>query len=140
LLFSFERRTMLPMAGGTAARRLAEEHATHGKRSLRLQLSPGHETVILDMGGFPMDWRGWRVLRVDVFRSGEPLVVHLRVSDAQGRRHWVWTRRVQPGANTLEYDLSTMQGKIDLSAVAELMWYAEKPSGEVYLDAIRLAR
>ncbi|MDW8103953.1 MAG: hypothetical protein RMK92_02975 [Armatimonadota bacterium] len=140
LLFSFERRTMLPMLGGTAARILTAEHATHGKHSLRLRLSPGHETVILDTGGFPMDWRGWKVLRVDVYRQGEPLVVNLRVSDAHGKRHWVWSQRLRPGANTLEYDLPSMSDKIDLSAVAELMWYAENPSGEVYLDAIRLGR
>lgn len=140
LLFSFERPTMLPMVSGTAPRALVAEHATDGKRSLRLKLSPGSETVIIDSGGFPMDWRGWRVLKVDVYRKGSPLTVNLRLTDAHQKRHWIWSKRIAPGVNTLEYDIPSLSGKIDLSAVTELMWYAEHPSGEIYLDAIRLSR
>ncbi|GIV20637.1 MAG: hypothetical protein KatS3mg023_2388 [Armatimonadota bacterium] len=140
LLFSFERPTMLPMVGGTAPRALVTEHATDGKRSLRLNLSPGNETVIIDSGGFPLDWRGWRVLKVDVYREGAPLSLNLRITDVHQRRHWVWNKRITPGANTLEYDIPSLRGKMDLSAVTELMWYAEQPSGEISLDAIRLSK
>lgn len=140
LLFSFERRTMLPMVGGTASRTIVAEHATHGRHALRLKLSPRRETVILDTGGFPMDWRAWRKLKVDAYRKGLPIAVNLRVTDAHNRRYWVWNTPVPAGASTIEYDLAAMEGKIDLSAVTELMWYAEQPSGEVYLDAVRLGR
>jgi hypothetical protein len=140
LLFSFERRTMLPMVGGTAPRSIAAEHATEGKHSLRLKLSPRHETVILDTAGFPMDWRGWRTLKLDVFRKGSPIAVNLRLTDVHQKRCWIWNRRIQTGANTLQYDLSSIKRQIDLSAITELMWYAEQPSGEIYMDAIRLSR
>jgi len=140
LLFSFERRTMLPMVGGTAPRSIVAEHATEGKHSLRLKLSPRHETVILDTGGFPMDWRGWRTLKLDVFRKGSPIAVNLRLTDMHQKRCWIWNTWIKPGANTLQYDLSSIKGQIDLSAITELMWYAEQPSGEIYMDAIRLSR
>ncbi|MDW8322110.1 MAG: hypothetical protein RMM08_12195 [Armatimonadota bacterium] len=140
LLFSFERKTMLPMYAGTASRAIASEHATNGQHSLRLKFSPGRETIILDTGGFPMDWRGWRALKMDVYRKGAPLLVNLRITDAQGKRHWIWSKQINPGANTLSYDVPSLSGRIDLSAVTELMWYAEQPSGEIYIDAIRLSR
>ncbi len=140
LLFSFERPTMLPMVGGTARRELSTQHATHGHRSLRLSLSRGHETVILDFGAFPMDWRGWRSLKVDVHREGAPVSLNFRLSDSHGRRHWQWSLYVQPGANTLTIDLSAFKDAIDLSSVAELMWYAEQPSGTIWMDYIRLSR
>ncbi|MEJ5250815.1 MAG: hypothetical protein HPY54_08475 [Chthonomonadetes bacterium] len=140
LLFSFERRTMLPLYEGTASRAIVSEHATHGKHALRLKLSPKRETIILPMGGFPSDWRGWRTLKVDVYRDGGPLTVNLRISDAHGKRHWIWSTRISPGANTLAYDIPSLQGRVDLSAVAELMWYAEQPEGVIYLDNVRLSR
>lgn len=87
-----------------------------------------------------MNWRGWQTLKVDVYRKGSPLAVNLRITDAHNRRHWVWSKRIEPGPNTLEYNISSMEGKIDLSAVTELMWYAEQPSGQIYLDNIRLSR
>lgn len=131
---------MLPMVSGTALRAIVAEHATHGKRSLRLAFSPGSETVIIDTGGFPMNWRGWQTLKVDVYRKGSSLAVNLRITDAHNRRYWVWSKRIEPGPNTLEYNISSMEGKIDLSAVTELMWYADQPSGQIYLDNIRLSR
>ncbi len=140
LLFSFERSTMLPLYGGTAPRAIVSEHATQGKHALRLTLSPRRETVILPMGGFPSDWRGWRTLKVDVYRDGAPLTVNLRISDVHGKRHWIWSTRISSGANTLAYDIPSLQGRIDLSSVAELMWYAEQPEGVLYLDNVRLSR
>lgn len=131
---------MLPMVSGTAPRVIVAEYATHGKHTLRLVFSPGSETVIIDTGGFPMNWRGWQTLKVDVYRKGSPLAVNLRITDAHNRRYWVWSKRIEPGPNTLEYNISSMEGKIDLSAVIELMWYAEQPSGQIYMDNIRLSR
>lgn len=130
---------MLPMLSGTAERHLVSRHATHGNRALRLRLASGRETLILDSSGFPMNWSDWQVLRVDVYRPQTPILLHLRVSDAQGRRRWIWSKRVEPGATTLEYSLGDLGAEIDLKAVTEIMWYAESPSGELYLDAIRLA-
>lgn len=140
LLFSFERSTMLPLYGGTAPRAIVSEHATQGKHALRLTLSPKRETVILPMGGFPSDWRGWRTLKADVYRDGAPLTVNLRISDVHGKRHWIWSTRISSGANTLAYDIPSLQGRIDLSSVADLMWYAEQPEGVLYLDNVRLSR
>jgi len=140
VLFSFERPTMLPMVGGTARRAIVAEHATHGKRCLRLSIAPKTETVILDSTAFPMDWRGWTSLKVDMYRDAAPIRLNLRLTDKQNRRHWVWSTRVEPGANTLEYDLSQLRDKIDLSAVTELMWYAEEASGRLYMDHIRLSK
>lgn len=140
LLFSFERPTMLPIYGGTASRTLVAEHATHGRRSLCVRFSAKNETVTLDTGSFPMDWRGWHTLKADIYRDGAPLRLNLRISDAQGRHHWIWGIHLAPGANTLAVDISSLQGHIDLSAVTELMWYAEQPTGAVYLDNIRLSR
>lgn len=131
---------MLPMVGGTASCAIVSEHATHGTHSLRLRLAPRRETIILDTGGFPMDWRGWRMLKVDVYRKGSPLTVNLRLTDAYSKRHWIWSEQIKPGDNTLKYDISSMKGRVDLSAITELMWYAENPSGEIYLDAVRLNR
>jgi hypothetical protein len=140
MLFSFERRTMMPMYSGSAPRAIVPQHATHGKHALRLKLSPGRETIILDTGGFPMDWRGWQRLKVDIYREGAPIKMNLRVSDRHGKRHWVWGVPLSTGASTLTYEISPLSEKIDLSVVSELMWYAEDPSGEIYLDAVRLSR
>ncbi|MGQ9486194.1 MAG: hypothetical protein ACUVSE_00335 [Armatimonadota bacterium] len=139
-LFSFERSTMLAIYDGTASRTLVPEHATHGRRALRARFSPKHETLILSSGGFPMDWRGWHTLKADVYREGAPLSLNLRFTDAHGRRHWIWSVPLAPGANTLTIDLSSLQGYIDLSAVAEIMCYAEQPSGAIDLDNVRLSR
>lgn len=131
---------MLPMVGGTASRTIVAEHATHGQHALHVKLSPRRETTILDTRSFPMDWRSWRTLKVDVYREGLPTALNLRITDAHDKRYWVWGTRIQPGANTIAYDIPSMKDKIDLSAVTELMWYAEQPSGELYVDWVRLSR
>jgi hypothetical protein len=87
-----------------------------------------------------MDWRGWQWLRVDMYREGPPTALNLRLSDAHGKRMWIWNIRVSPGANTLQHDLASLREQIDLSAISELMWYAEQPSGTIYMDAVRLSR
>lgn len=87
-----------------------------------------------------MDRRGWRALKADMYRQGAPLTLNLRISDAHGRRYWIWSIPLASGTNTLAVDISSLQGHIDLSAVTKLMWYAERPTGVVYLDNVRLSR
>lgn len=87
-----------------------------------------------------MDWRRWQTLKADIFRDGPPIDLHLRLTDAHQKRHWVWQKRVSPGANTVEYDIPSLHDKIDLSSVTEMMWVAEQPSGTIYLDNVRLHR
>jgi hypothetical protein len=140
VLYSFERQIYSPLYGGTASRAIVAQHATHGQHALRLRFSPGRETIILDTGGFPMDWREWQWLRVDMYREGPPTALNLRLSDAHGKRMWIWNIRVSLGANTLQHDLASLREQIDLSAISELMWYAEQPSGTLYMDAVRLSR
>ena len=131
---------MLPMVGGSAPRTLVVKHATHGNHCLRVAFSSGRDAVILDTGAFPMDWRGWQTLKVDVYREGAPTTLHLRITDSHSRRGWVWNMRILTGANTLEYHIPSLEDKVDLSAITEVMWCAEQPSGQVYLDNIRLSR
>lgn len=138
LLFSFEKS--LPLYAGTANPRVVAKHATEGKHSLHAQLRPGKEAIIISSGGFPMDWRDYQRLCIDVFREGAPLTVHLRVTDLHSNRLWVWSAKVPSGSGMLQYDLEPMAQKIDLSVVCELLLVAEQPTGALYLDNVRVCR
>ncbi|MCZ7644886.1 MAG: hypothetical protein M5U26_06325 [Planctomycetota bacterium] len=82
---------------------LAEEHATHGKKSLKL--APDEYMVYWA----PQDWAGYDALVLDIFVDGEaPVGVTLLIADKDwdknGKKYWDRHNggfNLKPGANTV---------------------------------------
>jgi hypothetical protein len=125
------------------------EHATHGERSLRVDLEPGHWPSAM-LRWPPPDWTGRRVLAFDAWLAGdEALPLVLKVVDRwhdgtyEDRSHVRIS--LQPGANAVRVALATIERAparrpLDLERVAALQLFAEDLARPrtVWIDHVRL--
>lgn len=136
---SFEERN--PFGGGT----VVEQHATDGKRALRIDRS----FVSMDKA---QDWTGYDYLEADVYTDAKkPLQLYVEVRDRQTRDYWTrvnYTTVVPPGASTVVIPTALYVGEksrpgraLLLNAITRLVFsVGDKPEAPLYIDNIRLKR
>ncbi|HID08388.1 MAG TPA: hypothetical protein EYP10_14720, partial [Armatimonadetes bacterium] len=139
-LLSFETSADLNRCTGSAIRKLVGEHATDGRRSLLIDLSEATPTFAIQAGEKPFDFRGWDKLKLDIYREGHPISIHLRVHDRKGNRYVSWYYLVRTGYNVVEYSIWGMSSAIDISQIDKLAFYTPKRSGKLYIDNVRLTK
>jgi hypothetical protein len=129
---------------------LSDDHVTHGRHSLRLELYPSDYP-----GFFPIihnhDWREWRTLCFDLFnpQENQHLQVTVRIDDRdddpeyEDRYNGGFT--LQPGMNRIaipfgELRTSATHRQLDLSHIYQLGIFISHPAKTIvlYVDYLRL--
>ena len=139
-LTSFEDKS--PFSAG----QLVEQHATDGKKSLRLDKS--YTTWLA-----PQDWSGYDYLKADLYTdAARPLDLYVEIRDQATRDYWTrvtYNTVVPPGRSTLVLPLDQLYvgeksrpgRKLMLSGVTHLVFsVGDQPPAPLYLDNLRLER
>jgi len=127
---------------------LSGEHATHGRRALRLWMAPARHTGLLS-GVARRDWSGFRALCLDVYNpQPQPLQLTVRIDDRPWRPPYCdrYERpfSLAPGPNLVRIPLETLvtsgTGRpLELSNIWLFYLYLHLESPTVlYLDYLRL--
>jgi hypothetical protein len=128
---------------------LDENHATNGKKSLRLELYPS------EYPGFApifeqKDWRDYNYLCLDVYNpSDKNQKIVIRIDDRKDfpnyDNRYDMNFKLKPGKNNIRIPLDTLitsgtKRKLDLSKIHRLIIFMVHPLQKVvlYLDFIRL--
>lgn len=137
----------------------SDEHATHGKRSMRVD-GGSYVTTTFYPGIAPGDWSGADALEIDVFVGGmAPLRVSVVVIDAAYQaKPTYWNRHngahvLRPGANTLTIPVrglyrgeagsrnNDLKTDIDPAAIRRFdLGFGDDATAPVWIDHIRLTR
>jgi len=140
LLTSFEEKN--PFDAGT----VVEEHATDGKKALRIDKS------YACMDG-TQDWLGYDFLKADLYTDSKaPLELYVEIRDTATKDYWTrvnYTTVIPPGQSTVIVPVKQMYvgeksrpGRmLILNAVTRLVFsIGDKPPAPLFLDNIRLER
>ena len=129
---------------------LSEEHVTHGRKSLKMELYPsdypGLEPILKKN-----DWSGFNKLCFDIYNPGENLEMTLRIDDKEGspdyedRYNRVFV--LKPGMNRMNIPFVTLvtsgtNRHLNLTNIQRLMIFMASPGKRVvlYADNVRLVR
>lgn len=130
---------------------LSEEHATHGTKSLKMDLFPSEYPGLAPMIK-DTDWSRYGALRFDVYNpQGKDIPLTVRIDDKKDYPDYAdrYNRRfvVKPGANTVTIpldSLNTSGGKRTLNPkrIYRFVIFMVQPKGRttVYVDYARLVR
>jgi hypothetical protein len=130
---------------------LSEEHATHGRRSLRLELHPSPYPGLRPQIS-RRDWSGFSSLCFDVYNpQPEALPLAVRIDDVRNRANYAnrfnRATRLAPGANRVRLPLAglTTSGtgrRLDTGDIWALYIFSPHPDKVkvVYIDYLRLER
>ena len=144
LLASFETG-IAPFAGsGPGAAELSEEHATEGKRSLKL----GGGYAVWDGA---QDWSGYDFFKADAFNSGaKPIQIYIEIQDTATTGYWTrvnYQTVLPPGASTLVLPTDLYVGEksrpgraMDKAHIKRFVFSIEGKPSPVYIDNLRLER
>lgn len=137
---SFEAKN--PFDGGT----IVEEHATDGKKALRIDRS----YVCMDAA---QDWSGYDFLKADLYTdSPDPVSLYVEVRDSGTTDYWTrvnYSTIVPPGASTLIIPTRAMYvgeksrpgRRLILNAITRFVFsIGDKPAAPLYVDHVRLER
>jgi hypothetical protein len=139
LIASFEDSN--PFTGG----KVVAEHATHGKKALRID----RNYVAMDAA---QDWSGYEYLKADVYTDSDtPLPLEIEVRDRDTRDYWTrvnYATVVPPGASTLIIPTALYVGEksrpgrpLRREAITRLVFaVGEKPPAPLFLDNLRLEK
>jgi hypothetical protein len=140
MITSFEDKS--PFEGG----KVVEEHATEGKKALRIDKC----YAIMSK---PQDWTGYDFLKADLYAdSKDPLELYVEVRDVSTRDYWTRVNYVTvapPGQSTLIIPVKQLYvgeksrpGRmLDLKGITWFVLSAgEKPQGPLFVDNVRLER
>jgi hypothetical protein len=148
-LGSFERAAELRRwSESSCGLAVVNEHATHGKRALRVDLLPGQfPGISLEP---PPDWSAYKLLQFNVYLSGSsPLGVVVKIFD---RKHdgefddrFNYSVRLQPGSNSIRLSLQEVATaprlrRLDLKQIEGFSLFTVDLRDErtFYLDDVRL--
>jgi hypothetical protein len=128
---------------------LSQEHITHGKRSLMLELYPSDYAGLIPKLK-ENDWRPYRSLRFDIYNPEETqLKISVRIDDRKDypkyenryNQHFI----IKPGINKIEIPLHTLitsgsHKKLDLKKICRVYVVMVHPVKRhtLYVDYIRL--
>ncbi|MCX7045932.1 MAG: hypothetical protein NTX50_10670 [Candidatus Sumerlaeota bacterium] len=137
---SFEEKN--PFSGGV----VVEEHATDGKKALRIDKS------YVSMDG-AQDWAGYDFLKADLYTaSPDPISLYVEIRDTGTRDYWTrvnYQTIAPPGQSTLIIptrqlyvgEKSRPGRMLDLAGVNRLVFnIGDIPSASLFVDNIRLER
>lgn len=128
---------------------LSDQHATHGKRSIKLELYPA-EYPGLNMKLQTRDWSRHKTLRFDVYNPGNAAVpITVRIDDRKDfpDHHDRFNKRfdVIPGTNRIEIPLGTLMTSgslryMDLKKIKTFIIFSARPAVKttLFVDYIRL--
>ncbi|MEW6417428.1 MAG: hypothetical protein AB1480_04820 [Nitrospirota bacterium] len=128
---------------------LSDEHVTHGKRSLKMELYPSDYPGLTPIFK-ENDWRGFKALCFDIYNPEEKQVqVSVRVDDKKDYPEYKdrYNKRfiLNQGMNQISIPLNTLvtSGKdrnLNLKNIYRLLIFTASPEKRVtlYLDYIRL--
>jgi hypothetical protein len=130
---------------------LSDDHATHGKKSLKLELFPSDYPGLAPMLA-SNDWRGYKAFSFNVYnthRLAIPLTV--RIDDSKDYPDYPdrynQTYILKPGANTITIPLDSLitsgtNRKLNLKMVYRVVIFVTKPIEriELYFDNIKLSK
>jgi hypothetical protein len=137
---------------GDARFSASRSFARHGKASLRVEMGTAQYSGV-SLVYFPVDWRGYRFLNMDVLNpSTEEIVVTFRIHDrlheAGEQRYedrFNRTFRLPPGWSNIRVDLGELARapagrEMDLGRIRAVGLFATKlqRSRTIYLDSVRL--
>ncbi|MDA1142034.1 MAG: hypothetical protein O3B01_26025 [Planctomycetota bacterium] len=139
LITSFEDKN--PFGGGT----IVTEHATDGKKALRIDMN----YVSMDAA---QDWSGFDLIQADVHTDAtNPLHIYFEVRDKATTGYWTrvnYNTVVPPGSSTLNIPTALYVGEksrpgrpLMLNAITRMVFsVGEKPEAPFYIDNVRLVR
>jgi hypothetical protein len=128
---------------------LSDEHATHGKRSLKLELFPSEYPGLSPVLGMS-DWQGYKSLGFDMFNSEKKDVrIIVRIDDSKDALDYADRYNhgfvLQPGLNLMNIPLDDLitsgtNRKLDLNNIRGLVLFMASPVDKVtlYVDYMRL--
>jgi len=128
---------------------LSDEHAVHGKKSLKLELFPS------DYPGFEPklvlpDWKDYKTFAFDAYNPQEKSIfLTVRIDDRKDYPDYAdrynKTFGLKPGANTISIPIdsliiSGMNRKLDTQRIRRVLVFTRKPAEAMvlYLDYFRL--
>ena len=131
--------------------KLSEKYATHGKKSLKMELYPS------DWPGWTpkirnKDWRRYKHLCFDIFNPGDSNAeITIRIDDKEDYPEYKdrYNRRfvLKPGNNHFSIPLGSMMTsgtnrKINLKNIHQMLLFMGSPDGKFifYIDYVRLER
>ena len=144
VLFDFENDAdVAKWEAATADVSLSDEHATAGKKSLKVVLHkaeyPGLTSYRLPL----TDWSGSKALKFDVF-ADEGLNLAVRIDDENSKdyasRFNLEQNELKKGANAVSLSLEDIGAKVDVKKVKMLILFAVNVDKDTtfYLDNVRL--
>ena len=128
---------------------LSDEQATHGEKSLRLELYPSDYPGLAPML-YENDWRGYKAFRFDIYNPEEnELRVSVRIDDRKDYPNYKdrYNRSfiLKPGMNRMKIPLDTLvtsgtDRKLNLTKIYQVLIFMTRPERKVvlYVDYIRL--
>jgi hypothetical protein len=146
LITSFEDDCPFQAGDGPAKAVVVEEHATDGKKAMRIDKSYNN------MVG-PQVWSGYDYLKLGVYTDAKaPVSFGICITDTGSSGYWTWvnyTTMIPPGASTVTLPIKTLcvgekarPGRLlDLGGIRRLGFIIdEKPVAPVFVDNVRLER
>jgi len=151
ILFDFESDSDLDKFGWNCHTlySLSEKHATHGFRSLKMDLFPSEYPGLVFSPALK-DWREYKEFCFDVFNpSQKPIEISVRIDDKKDNPDYKnrYNRRhtISPGHNRVIIPLNTLMTssanrRMDLSNISQILVYLVNPRQKttLYLDAFTL--
>ena len=121
----------------TASIEVSDQHATHGKHSLKVTWEGNKPLSAL--ATMPGDWSKYKWFKFDLFNDGPDTNFTVRVRDGNGKGYDVWQYPVPQGASTITLNLETAKGNIDLSKVTQFFMYlVDEGKATGFVDNVRL--
>ena len=129
----------------------SEHYATHGKRSLKIEMFPGDYPGLQPLIEMK-DWRYFASLRFDVFNpSLEPVELCIRIDDRKDtdgyNDRYNSTMILEKGMNAISIPLSSLYKNgsttlLDLKSIEKVVIFLNRPEKKqiVYIDYLRLVK
>ena len=143
---SFETDCPFRTLDGPAPATVVAQHATHGKKAMRL------DNRYNNMFGEQV-WSGYDYLKLDVYTDAKaPMSFGVCITDTGSSGYWTWVNyntKIPPGASTVVLPIKTLcvgekarPGRLlDLGGIRRFgLIIDEKPPAPVFVDNIRLER
>ncbi len=130
---------------------LSDEHATHGKKSLKLELYPSDYPGLTPMLA-GNDWHGYKTFSFDVYSTHNIMIpLTVRIDDSKDSPDYPdrynKTFGLQPGGNTISIPTDTIitsgtKRKLNLRKINSVLIFVADPDEKIvlYFDNLRVKR
>ncbi|HYF52342.1 MAG TPA: glycoside hydrolase domain-containing protein [Planctomycetota bacterium] len=135
-----------PEFKGKSAITAVEEHATHGKKALKLDSrAPAGNVQFFEFDG---DWSSYDSLAVDVFSTAnEPVGISGWIRDQPGSPYEIrhdWLRVIKPGFNTVKFAVGGLRQNMHPSVLMDIKKIVRfnfaVSNATVFIDNVRLIK